>query len=134
MACFGVRYVRRKPWRRIGAAADGAWAARVAPTRLIGLLYLQGVDEVGIDRALGLDRRIDLSQRLPEVTGRLVVVGDLPRVALGPHDGLTGLEVEQRERVEVGLHVLGLLLGRFAHDVQAVVRVLLEPAARVVVR
>src|SRR2546422_246034 len=85
IACFGVRYVRIKPRRRRGLAADGAGATRAAGTRL-NWSPLQRVDEVGVHRIRWLHRAVDLSLGLPEIAGGLDVVIDLAGGALGAHD------------------------------------------------
>src|SRR3989442_11284564 len=132
MACLGVRYVRIKPRRRRGLAADGAGAIRAAGTRL-NWSPLQRVDEVGVHRVRWLHRGVDLSLRLPEITCGLDVVIDLARGALGAHDLLALLQVEQRERVQVCLHIVRALGSGFGHDAQGLRRVLLEPVEGVVV-
>src|SRR5947209_10402706 len=132
MACFGVRYVWIKPRRRRGLAADGAGATRAAGTRL-NWSPLQRVDEVGVHRIRWLHRAVDLSLSLPEITRGLDVVIDLARGALGAHDLLALLQVEQRERFQVCLHIVRALGSGFGHDAQGLRRVLLEPVEGVVV-
>src|SRR3989442_5212916 len=133
MACFGVRYVRTKPRRRRGLAADGAGATRAAGTRL-NWSPLQRVDEVGVHRVRWLHRAVDLSLGLPEITRGLDVVVDLARAALGSHDRLARLQIEQRERFQVRLHIVRGLACRFGNDAESFGRVLLEPVEGVVVR
>src|SRR6266480_2753004 len=126
IACFGVRYVRMKPRRRRGSAADGAGPTRAAGMRLNGS-PLQRVDEVGIHRIHRLHRAVDLPLGFPEVAGRLDVVVDLAGTALGSHDLLALLQIEEREGVEVGLHVVRRLAGGLGHDPKSFRGVLLEP-------
>src|SRR6267378_3780315 len=117
MACFGVRYVRIKPRRRRGLAADGAGATRAAGTRL-NWSPLQRVDEVGVHRIRWLHRAVDLSLGLPEITGGLHVVVDLSGTALCAHDRLARLQIEQRERLEVRLHLVRSFTRGLRHDAQ----------------
>src|SRR5207245_8872776 len=105
MACFGVRYVRIKPRRRRGVTADGAGATRAAGTRL-NWSPLQRVDEVGVDRVRWLHRAVDLSLGLPEISGGLDVVIDFAGTALGAHDRLARLQIEQRAGLAVRLHIV----------------------------
>src|SRR5438309_845346 len=98
-----------KPRRRRGRAADGTGATRAAGTRL-NWSPLQRVDEVGVHRVRRLNRAVDLSLGFPEITGGLDVVVDLSGGALRAHDRLARLQIEQRERVEVRLHVLRALV------------------------
>src|SRR2546426_1417168 len=117
MACFGVRYVRIKPRRRRGPAVVGAGATWAAGTRL-NWSPLQRVDEVGVHRIRWLHRAVDLSLGLPEITGGLDVVIDLAGRALGAHDLLALLQIEQRERFQVCLHIVRALARGFGHDAQ----------------
>src|SRR6266849_632386 len=118
MACFGVRYVRIKPRRRRGLAADGAGATRAAGTRL-NWSALQRVDEVGVHRIRWLHWTVALSLGLPEITGGLDVVIDLPGIALRTHDLLALIQIEQRERAQIRLHVVRRLTRGLRHDAQS---------------
>src|SRR6266699_2840633 len=121
-----------KPRRRRGPTAGGAGATRAAPTRL-NWSSLQRVDEVGVHRVRGLHRAVDLALGLPEITGGLDVVVDLSRITLGPHDLLALLQIEQGERIEIGLHIVRGFAGGLAHDAESFCGVLLEPVEGVVV-
>src|SRR5213593_3468558 len=99
-----------KPRRRRGPTADGAGATRAAPTRL-NWSPLQGVDEVGVHRVRWLHRAVDLALGLPEVPGGLDVVVDHAGIALGAHDLLALLQIEQGERFQICLHVVRSLTG-----------------------
>src|SRR2546422_5619971 len=132
VACFGVRYVRIKPRRRRGLAADGAGATRAAGTQL-NWSPLQRVDEVGVHRVRGLHRAVDLALGLPEVPGGLDVVIDLSGTAPGAHDLLAFLQIEQREGFQVCLHIVRGLTGDLGHDAESLCGVLLEPVEGVVV-
>src|SRR6266566_787884 len=121
-----------KPRRRRGPTAGGAGATRAAPTRL-NWSSLQRVDEVGVHRVRGLHRAVDLALGLPEITGGLDVVVDLSRITLGAHDLLALLQIEQGERIEIGLHIVRGLAGGLAYDAQSLCGVLLEPVEGVVV-
>src|SRR6266581_6490489 len=115
-----------KPRRRGGPTAGGAGATRAAPTPF-NWSPLQRVDEVGVHRVRGLDRAVDLALGLPEVAGSFDVVVDLSRIALGAHDLLALLQIEEGERIEIGLHIVRGLAGGLAHDAQSLCGVLLEP-------
>src|SRR5437773_12518501 len=102
-----------KPRRRRGPTADGAGAIRAAGTRL-NWSPLQRVDEVGVHRVRGLHRAVDLSLGLPEITGSFDVVIDLSRIALGAHDLLALLQIEESECDELRFHIVRGLSGCLA--------------------
>src|SRR5439155_23192211 len=115
-----------KPRRRRGPTAGGAGATRAAPTRL-NWSSLQRVDEVGVHPVRGLHRAVDLALGLPEVSGSFDVVVDLSRIALGAHDLLALLQIEESERGQVRFHIVRGLTGGLAHDAESFSGVLLEP-------
>src|SRR2546428_9284148 len=125
--------MRSRPRRRRCWGAATAGAAWAAGTRWL-TMYLQAVDEAGIDRVARIHGGVDLALGLPEVGRRLHVVEDLSMAAGGAHDLFSGVEVVERHGVQVSLDIIRRLTDRVTDDLEGVGLVLLHPGEGLVVR
>src|SRR2546427_1622474 len=118
--------MRSRPRRRRCWGADTAGAAWAAGTRWL-TMYLQAVDEAGIDRVARVHGGVDLALGLPEIGRRLHVVVDLAVAAAGADHLLPGAQVEKGQRREISRHVRRRLLHGIPDHLQRRGLVVLHP-------